>query len=177
MVSNLEIEAKAHADDLEALESQLKERGAEFLGEVDQTDLYFSHPARDFRWTDEALRVRWSDKRARVTYKGPRLDKITKTRKELEVDVLDPDMTIKILQSLSFAPVGRVIKRRRRYQLGQYKICLDDVEGLGKFVEVETAGENVEGLKEGALELLKTLGLDRTERCSYLELLKRACDD
>ena len=51
---------------------------------AEQVDTYFSHPARDFAATDEALRIRSIDQENFVTYKGPKLDATTKTRREID---------------------------------------------------------------------------------------------
>jgi len=61
------------------------------------------------------------------------------------------------------------------YELGEFIICLDDVAGLGTFVEVEARGvDTIEKARDGALALLEQLKLHRTERRSYLELLLEA---
>jgi hypothetical protein len=41
---------------------------------VEETDLYFQHPARDFAASDEALRIRQKAGVCLLTYKGPKLD-------------------------------------------------------------------------------------------------------
>jgi len=53
----IEIEVKARADH-EALKKRLKQDGADFERTVEQTDIYFNAPDRDFGSTDEALRLR-----------------------------------------------------------------------------------------------------------------------
>src|ERR1051326_8625932 len=81
----LEIEVKFRVDDFTALQQKLAELGATLAEERDDADAYFNAPHRDFAQTDEALRVRRIGRRNIVTYKGPRIDKQTKTRTEIEV--------------------------------------------------------------------------------------------
>ena len=72
---------------------------------------------------------------------------------------------------LGFKPVAEVSKIRKRYKIDEFEICLDDVEGVGTFVEVETKGDNMAELRDKALAILENLNLRNTERKSYLELL------
>jgi adenylate cyclase class 2 len=173
---DMEIEVKAYAEDLAAIEARLQRLGAVFIGAVHQADRYFNHPQRDFAHTDEALRIRVADNRAFMTYKGRKRDMLSKTREEIEVAVGDAAATMRLLERLGFTPVAAVRKLRREYELGEFTVCLDDVAGLGTFVEVEARGvADIEKARDGALALLEQLKLHRTERRSYLELLLEAC--
>jgi adenylate cyclase class 2 len=65
-----------------------------------------------------------------------------------------------------------VEKRRRTFHLRGLEVDLDEVKGLGTFLEVEAIGcdDLAEG-RERVLTLLKELGLTHLERRSYLEML------
>jgi adenylate cyclase class 2 len=167
----LEIEIKTYADDLKKVEHDLKELGAIPVREVSETDTYFRHPVRDFVQTDEAFRIRVSGERSFLTYKGKRIENRSKTREEIEVEIDDANSGALLLARLGFNPVADVKKVRKVYHLGDFEICLDEVEELGTFVEVEVMGEAVEELRDKALSLLKTLDLENHEWKSYLELL------
>ena len=145
--------------------------GAVFIAEVSEKDTYFNHPNRDFAATDEALRIRVADEQSFLTYKGRKIDAKSKTREEIEVVVSDADSANLILLRLGFKPVAEVSKIRKRYKIDKFEICLDDVEGVGTFVEVETKGDNIGELGDKALAILEKLNLRNTERKSYLELL------
>lgn len=147
--------------------------GAAPAGTEVHQDIYYSSPSRDFRLTDEALRLRIKEGSAFLTYKGPRLDQRTKSREELTVEVDDPQSMEKILEALGFVRAGEVRKRRTKYVLRDLTFALDEVEGLGTFVEVEArAGPDWEEKRKRVLELLGCLGLDEPIRSSYLELLE-----
>jgi adenylate cyclase class 2 len=73
----MELEVKVPCEDLAGLEGRLRRMGASHVEDLEQIDLYFSHPARDFGVTDEALRLRRENQRTAITYKGPKLDKDT----------------------------------------------------------------------------------------------------
>ena len=140
------------------------------MGEHDQVDEYFNHPCRDFAVTDEALRLRM-DSRGRITYKGPKIDRFTKTREEIELDVEDLDKMALILVRLGFRRVAKVSKRRKEYLIDGVTVCLDSVEGLGDFVELEVQGEDAEEGRSRIERLRDELGLVGSERRSYLEML------
>ncbi|MFD1645514.1 class IV adenylate cyclase [Haloarchaeobius litoreus] len=188
-----EVELKVRAEHA-VVRRRLAELDAEPVGGVGQTDVYYDAPHRDFAETDEALRIRgevslddtgagtdagfdWStdDGTTKVTYKGPLVDDSSKTREEFETAVADRDAMEGILDGLGFEPAATVRKRRRRFALSGYTVTLDDVDGLGEFVEVETeaASGDIEAARDGAVEVLDALGLDPADgiRTSYLGLL------
>jgi adenylate cyclase class 2 len=167
----LEIEVKVPCPDLEGIADRLKAMGARDFGRLMQTDVYYSHPARDFGETDEALRVRTENDIVLVTYKGPKLDPGSKTREELEVTVGNAATFDEMLQRLDFRPVLRVAKQRNVYGIRGISVCLDRVEGLGDYVELEFEGEGVEEGMARIMSLKEELGLEGNERLSYLELL------
>ncbi len=157
------------------LESGVRERIeniAKFLGEVREEDYYFNHPCRDFGKSDEALRVRKSNK-VLLTYKGPKVDRETKTRVEIEVEVEDFEKILKILKELGFRFFAKVSKVRRLYVFNDVKITIDRVEGLGDFVEIELESDDLEKAKERVFEIARMLGLKGVIRESYLELLRK----
>ena len=87
---NYEVELKFRIDDPQRIAGLLD--GLEATpGEIEQhRDTYFNHPARDFAETDEAFRIRSIGDDNRLTYKGPLVDKQTKTRQEVEVGCRQP---------------------------------------------------------------------------------------
>src|SRR5262245_49585825 len=84
---NFEVEQKHRVDDPDALIQTLATRGAALGPAIEQADTYFAHPSRDFAKTDEALRIRMVAGDGVVTFKGPKLDATTKTRREIELPI------------------------------------------------------------------------------------------
>ncbi|KUH32796.1 MULTISPECIES: class IV adenylate cyclase [Thermococcus] len=172
----IEVELKGYANDdiFDHVREKFKLMRREY-----QEDTYFSHPCRDFSETDEALRIRVKKFNghfeAFLTYKGPKLDQESKTRREIEVPITDPDEHEQILNSLGFHEVMTVVKVREKYYYDKgIVITLDNVEGLGKFVEVETLVESEEEIEPAVKRLrgiLNSIGVTKLERRSYLELL------
>lgn len=177
-----EVEQKHPVDDAAGLVARLTERGAALGPAIAQSDRYFAHPCRDFAQTDEALRIRTVGGASFVTYKGPKIDTTTKTRRELELP-LDPDDATgerfaELLAQLGFTAVATVAKRRRHFHLEapcgrRIEGALDEVDGVGTFVELELAADDAElpSAKRAIRELADDLALGPAERRSYLELL------
>jgi len=146
-------------------------------------DRYYQHPCRNFSRTDEALRLRevsFLDSAGRsiveITYKGPKIDPLSKTRTELTTGVEDAKATDTLFHALGFAPVREVRKTRTTYRVGDVLICVDDVDELGVYVELECSVESPELVPAARNELLalaRRLGLDPdlATRESYLSLL------
>lgn len=167
----LEIEIKAPCPDIEGLEARLRAMGARDFGRLMQSDVYYSHPTRDFGATDEALRLRTENDLVLVTYKGPKLDPRSKAREELEVSLGNAETFATMLARLGFKPVLRVAKQRKVYGIRGVSVCLDRVEGLGDYVEFEYEGEDLEEGRSRILQLMGELGVEGNERRSYLELI------
>ncbi len=167
----LEVEIKAYCDDPGSLRARIESLGGVLEGSLIEEDAYFNHPSRDFAETDEALRIRRTPEAAAVTYKGPKIGTRSKTRYENEVTIGDADAFAEVLVRLGFRPVRTVRKRRELYVLEGANICLDGVEGLGDFVEIEILSEDREKAEKKLFDLAGRLGVARFERRSYLELL------
>lgn len=173
----MEVEVKFAVENPDEIEEMVKGM-AKFVIEKEEYDLYFNHPCRDFSETDEALRVRRDVEGITLTYKGRKVDPETKTREEIKVRLEDFDGMKAILEKLGFRVAGEVRKRRKIYRDGDIVICIDRLEGLGSFVELEIESEDVEGAKERLFEYARRLGLSREKsiRTSYLEMVLNVAD-
>ena len=177
-----EVEQKYRVDDLEQVRQKFALLGGLDAGTVVQIDTYYAHPSRDFAATDQALRIRQVGDQNRMTYKGPKIDATTKTRREIEFDFATgasgAESCDQLLQALGFSPVSKVSKSRQisHLQRGPHRIELaaDVVQNVGSFVELEIAVHQDAELDEARAALAALadeLGLTTIERQSYLELL------
>lgn len=175
-----EVEQKFRADH-HAVVAGLESLGVQWSQERLERDTYYAHPARDFAATDEALRIRRVGSSCYITYKGPKVDTTTKTRRELELPIAadQADAWTELLDALGFRPAGEVRKRRRKanvdWQHRLVEVSLDDVDGLGTFVELELVAddEGLDAARACLASLAARLGLSGSERRSYLELVLR----
>jgi len=174
----IEVEVKAIVNDFEEVRKKLTHIGAVKIKTEYQSDVYYNAPHKDFGETDEALRIREipvnGKKRVILTYKGAKLDNVSKTRKEIEVDVSDAKNTSLILENLNFRRAATVKKNRDIYHIKEFIITLDTVQDVGTYVEIETEAKEDEDTSESIqkiFEIYKQLGIEEGfERRSYLEL-------
>jgi len=181
-----EVELKFPLSETESIVAQLRQLGVVEGDAISQRDRYFGHPSRNFAETDEALRIRTvcaphGVKNNCVTYKGPIVDSQVKTRHEIEIsfgtEEADGERFAALLNCLGFREVRSVSKSRVPFQLQwedrRLEIALDRVEGLGTYLEFETLAEEEtkNEARDCILKFAEILGLENSERKSYLQLL------
>jgi adenylate cyclase, class 2 len=181
LLMKYEVEMKFPVSDMAALESRLAAMHIDVGRPQLELDVYFSHPARDFAVTDEALRIRRKGQQNFITYKGPKIDTTTKTRREIDLPLPNDEESAQawsgLLESLGFSPVAEVCKSRRKFhaewQNQQVEGSLDHIDQLGNYAELElvVAPEDLDMARQCVASLAQTLGLTNSERRSYLELL------
>lgn len=181
----IEVEVKAKINSFSEMEEKLEKLGAVKSKNEFQEDIYFNSPVVDFAKTDEALRIRTTKQNDTtnifITYKGPKIDKNSKTRKEIEMKIEDSKKCAGIFEEIGFRKVRAVRKNRQYYTYENFEISLDDVEGLNPYMEIEVAledGQDYSQAQKSIFELFEKLGItDGFERTSYLELLENLNND
>jgi adenylate cyclase class 2 len=176
----VEVEGKYRVEDPQLFFHLLQATGAEFVKEEEHCDTYLRHPCRDFRITDEALRIREIDGCLWLTYKGPRLEGTLKIRPEIEVELSASSLESwqKIWAALGFQDVHQVSKKRQVYRLALERreviVTLDHVRGLGNFSEIERIVDDAAGLvqaREDIENVAMQLCLHHVEKRSYLSMI------
>lgn len=178
----LEAEVKAilAGRTLEELEAAALALGYRPRSVLRETDLYFNGDAHDFAAAGEALRLRTCETEGKgtevlLTFKGPKQDLRSNSRTEYETAVGDGETAQALLEALGFHPACRVEKVRRELSLGEITLCLDQVTGLGDFLELELLcrEEDREAAVDRLLAALDELGIPRSAltRRSYLTML------
>lgn len=172
----IEVEVKAKINSFEEMEKRLENLGALKSKKEFQEDIYFASPIVDFAQTDEALRIRTTNNNIFITYKGPKLNKDAKTRKEVEMSIESASKAKDIFEEIGFKEVRTVRKNRQYYTYENFEISLDDVEGLNPYMEIEISledGNAYDNAQKSIFELFEKLGItEGFERTSYLELLE-----
>lgn len=180
----IEVEIKLSIKDRSLTEAKLLEQGFRRGDLVKESDTYFNNPKRDIKKRGEAFRIRRTENKTAaefssvITFKGPKADNISMTRKELETGVEDPDICEEIFLSIGLEPMRPVVKLRQYYHRGRMTACLDRVERLGDFLELEILVDEEGGKEEALGEIESTLGklgyrMADTTRTSYLTMLQR----
>jgi adenylate cyclase class 2 len=170
---SLEIEGKFQVTSHQDIQRRLRTLNIPPTDAEVQRDEYYASPFRDFGSTDEALRIRYGTEETTLTYKGPKLaSRGMKAREEVNVRVGSGKDLETILQRLGFTPAFTVEKQRERYVWAGVEISLDEVKGLGTFVEIEVQ-ESGDDPEERIEDVKKKLGIEGEHiPLSYLELLR-----
>lgn len=194
----MEVEIKIKLKDKEDFIKKLMNLGTIYKADLNHTDIYYNMPenSRDFALTDEALRLRKNieyppnelnnpqkivTQSCDFTYKGPKLDKTTKTRIEHVCRIMDPDKLDLILKALGFRTIISVLKTRQLFHLEHnnqhVEIVVDKVQYLeGYYAEFEIqvpSEDKISDSKKVIFDLIKVLGYSSEDsiRISYLELV------
>ena len=180
-MTEVELKARLTAEQAGEMAEKLRRLGFAPRQTVREADVYFSAGLRDFAKSDETLRLRScthldsGHTESLWTYKGPKTDRRSNTRTEYETCVGDLETARRILESLGFQAAYTVEKVRRELTRETTAACLDEVAGLGSFMELEIllSGGGRDAAVDSLLTLLDALGVSREalSRKSYLELL------
>ena len=85
---------------------------------------------------------------------------------ERETEVGDQDVMIAIVKELGFVPFSDLSKTRRTGKLNDVEVCIDSVEGLGNFMELERlADENADpvAITDDLWRIMAELGVSRQD--------------
>ena len=141
----------------------------EFVGEKEIHDTYYYDPERsnlkpesDLRLS-ETFRLRKKNNTCFITYKKQHFEgKLWVYSDEYETEVKDYETVKIIISMLGLVPLIDVNNRRRIYRYKDFEIELEDVEGLGCFIEVEKLSNNSKDeilIKEEIRDFIRSLKL------------------
>lgn len=187
-VAMTEVEIKLPVPDRQKLIEDLIGLGFKTGNTILETDVYFDSSEEEIRKNGEALRIRriqnleTGELCSVITFKGKKLDQVSMARQELEAGISDAETVLQILTAIGFSPIRpKVVKKRQQYHWNRMAACVDQVQDLGDFLELEIViGE--EERKAQALEkieeILYKLGfqMSDTTRTSYLSMLQNRED-
>ena len=168
MPSNIEIKARARDfDDIRSRAAALADTPVEVIA---QEDTFFAVPQGRLK-----LRVRNPDPAQLIYYERP--DQGGPKRSEYQIfETPDPDGLRRTL-SRALGVRGVVRKTRYLYLVGQTRVHLDNVEGLGQFMELEVVMRPDQPDAEGqaiARDLMSRLGVEQSDLLegAYMDLLE-----
>jgi adenylate cyclase class 2 len=160
-----EIEVKFRLSDPGGLRKRLKAVGAKYMGKVYERNMVFDTPDGMLRRRHELLRLR-DDGTHLITWKGPQdRSHEFKKRREINLEVRDPDSAVELFGALGFVENHRYEKRRETWHLGSVEVLIDELPLIGFYTEIE-------GSTEGIKEAIRLLGMENEERIkeTYLDI-------
>ena len=179
----IEVEIKLKIKDVNAVTNKLTAIGFVHKKTVKEIDKYYDNANGDVKNSDSALRIRrvtdldTNKSICQINYKGKKMDTVSMSRQEYETEVIDAEAMNQILESLGYIAVRPfVIKVRNEYSFNDTNACVDIVEGLGEYLELEVMVETEEQ-KPDALKSIDTIlnklgyNIEETTNVSYLSQL------
>jgi len=166
-VINVEIKARSKRND--QIRDILISRNADFRGEDHQVDTYFNSSAGRLKLREGSIENNLIFYE-RPNRGGPKASHCILYRN-------DPGSSLKMILEKSIGVKVVVDKKREIYFLGNIKVHLDRVSGLGTFIEIEAQSEEgdlgEEYLREQCFALMKDFGIEDSDllKESYSDLL------
>ena len=170
MPSNIEIKARArNFAAIRTRAEQLSDRPVEVLP---QEDTFFNTPQGRLK-----LRVFAAGQGQLIYYTRP--DQEGPKRSDYHISLTSDPENLKRVLALAYGIRGVVRKTRYLYLVGQTRVHLDNVEGLGQFMELEVVIQEGQSDAEGqslAEELMASLGVEKSDLLegAYMDLLESA---
>ena len=128
MPSNIEIKARAHKfDEIRRRAESLSSGPGET---IPQEDIFFNTPQGRLK-----LRILSEDRGQLIYYTRP--DQEGPKRSDYHISHTPDPASLKRVLELAYGIRGVVRKTRYLYLVGQTRVHMDDVEGLGQFMELE----------------------------------------
>jgi predicted adenylyl cyclase CyaB len=168
MPSNIEIKAHVRAfDEIRRRAEQLSDTPVEVIPQV---DTFFNTAQGRLK-----LRVLSEDKGQLIYYMRP--DQDGPKRSDYHLSLTSDPKNLKQVLELAYGIRGVVRKTRYLYLVSQTRVHLDDVEGLGQFMELEVVLRDGQSDAEGqaiAEGLMTALGVERSDLLEggYMDLLE-----
>jgi adenylate cyclase class 2 len=159
-----EVEVKYRVRDLGALLAALRTRGIELGVPCCQDDQAYAPDGwayGDDRRGVPFARLRTVDGRHVFTLKRPAENVLS--CEEHETAVADRDQMHRAVVAMGFHPTVRIVKTRRTATVGDLALCVDELDGLGVFLEVERMvpdGVPGEAVQAELSRFVASLGVD-----------------
>jgi adenylate cyclase class 2 len=168
-MKHVNYEFKARLRDEEGVRAALKKLRARHIGNDRQIDTYFRVPRGRLKVREGRI------ENALIFYR--RSDAPRPRRAQIEMMLLPRRNSIRSLLAASLGALTVVDKRREIYLVGNVKIHLDRVRGLGRFIEVEAVSHSggLKKIRAQARKFQKLLGIPSSDILakSYADMVLR----
>lgn len=179
----IEVEIRARIKNKNVLKKRLEEIGANFQKSEKQVDRIFGNPT----FLDSDKKIVEGGLSARIREVG---DKKTLEFKEIfrqrggieiEANLSDIEIGLKFLKKLNFEEAFVISKFRETYLYNNFTICIDSVDQLGDFIEIEKMVKFSKDEKETRTECIKLLNIllpnSEIENKKYGDLMQEILND
>lgn len=167
ILKNIEIKAKIR--DYEKVKKLTEELCPTLVQIEHQEDTFFNT-------TKGRLKLRETEINSALIYYA-RKDSLEPSQSDIAISFIENPDTLKSVLSKSLGIRGLVNKKRILYKYAQTRIHLDDVKGLGKFIELEVVLKSDQTIKDGEIianELMDKFDIQKTDLIdvAYIDLIE-----
>ena len=164
------IEIKAHARNFAEIKSRAENLSDTPVEAIPQEDIFFNVEHGRLK-----LRILAPDRGQLIYYTRP--DQKGPKRSDYHIAETTDLNSLKRVLELAYGIRGVVKKTRYHYVVGQTRVHLDDVEGLGQFMELEVVLQEGQNDAEGqkiAEGLMASLGVERSDLLegAYMDMIE-----
>jgi adenylate cyclase, class 2 len=173
-----EIEVKYRVADLAGLEAALVARGLMPSTRLHQDDQAYAENGWSYGMDKRGVafvRLRTENGRHLFTLKRPTDNELACL--EYETEIADRDQMHEAIQHMGFYPTVRIVKTRRTARHGDLALCLDDVEHIGAYLELERVigpGQSGEAVQAELDAFVRSLGVELERTTDTYDSLVRA---
>ncbi|MDD4989271.1 MAG: class IV adenylate cyclase [Candidatus Pacebacteria bacterium] len=163
-----EIEVKARLKNKDEVMKKLESLGCVFEKPITQSDVVYAKKVGSFKEYDSNevfLRVRVKNN-SKIIFTAKQRIKNGLDKLENETEVTNKKGIEGILAMLGYKEGTRVNKTLRTAHYQAYEICIDEIEELGSFIEMESLVEDgdSEKIQEEMFKFLASLGVNSKDR-------------
>lgn len=162
----MEIEVKAKVRDFELIKNKLVNIGCKLSEPIIQNDYIYTIKGLDINKgynNSPVLRIREQNGKYIFTLKKNRNNELDCIEKELEIS--NKEIMQEIFELMGYESNVSVHKSRIKCNYNEYEICLDEVEDLGSYIEVEKiSDDDGEKVQNELFDFLQTLGVLKEDR-------------
>lgn len=175
MLHTMEIEIKARLKDKDAVMEKLAALGCKFSPVKTQDDMVWIEKMgtmEEFLANPVFMRIRIQNnekvimtaKKSKTDLKAGGASNLVKREHEVVVDSAEEARGI--LEMLGLKEAVRAVKKRLTTEYGGFEICIDEVENLGAFIELEKIGEKDDApqIQKEMSDFLATLGVSADDQ-------------
>ncbi len=167
-----EIEAKSRVADPDGFRELLKSKDFKLISSGTNENNYYTDPAGAFITDRVCLRLRRKDNETVFKLKPKRKqERDVAVIDEIEFKVDDLHKMDQTLKGLGYLKAVAFEKNRETYERDGLKVCLDSVEGLGCFAELEVMSDDEEKAINKINSTSQELSLNEREQHNYRDLL------
>ena len=167
ILKNIEIKAKIH--NYKKVKRLVEELCPTPIQTEEQEDTFFNTATG-------RLKLRETNDESEIIYYD-RQDSLEPTQSDIALSFINNPDTLKAVLTKSNGIRGIVKKKRILYKYAQTRIHLDDVEGLGKFIELEVVLRENQTVEDGELianDLMNKFDIQKTDLIdvAYIDLIE-----